>query len=67
MASKHRKKADIKAPNPENVDSPFVTAFEVYKAIRSFPNGSGAVPDKIVPQVFKDLIVNQTAIGGSFS
>ena len=27
----------------------------MYKAIMSFPNGSGAGPDKLVPQIFKDL------------
>ena len=34
----------------------FVTEFDLYKAIMSFPNGSAAGPDKIVPQFFKDLV-----------
>ena len=53
MVSKHPKTADINVPNPENVF--FVTEIEVYKAIMSFPNGSGAGPDKLVPQIFEDL------------
>ena len=34
------------------------------KTIMSFPNGSGAGPDKVVPQVFKDLISNSNRIAG---
>ena len=52
MVSKHPKRAGIIAPNPKNVDSFSVNEFEVYKAIMSLPNGSGAGPGKIVPQVF---------------
>ena len=39
----------------EKLDSFFVTEFDLYEAIISFPNGSAAGPDKIVPQIFKDL------------
>ena len=54
--SKHPKRAKFAVPNPENVDSFFVTDFDLYKAIMSFPNGSAAGHDKIVPQIFKDLV-----------
>ena len=30
--------------------------FDLYKAIMSFPNGSAAGPDIIVPQIFTDLV-----------
>ena len=35
----------------------FVNEFELYNAKMSFPNGSRAGPDKIVPLVIKDLII----------
>ena len=35
----------------------FISEFEVYKAKMYFPNGSRAGPDKVVPLVFKDLII----------
>ena len=34
----------------------FVTNFDLYKAIKSFPNGSAAGPEKIVPQIFNDFV-----------
>ena len=52
LLSKHPQRAKFAAPNPENVDSFFVTDFDLYKAIMSFPNRSAAGPDKIVPQIF---------------
>ena len=52
MVIKHPKTVDINSPDPENVDIFLVTEFELYKALMS----SGAGPDKIVPQIFKDLI-----------
>ena len=55
LLSKHLQRAKFAAPNPEKLDSFFVTNFDLYKAIMSFPNGSAAGPDKIVPQIFKDL------------
>ena len=54
LFSKHHQRAKFAAPNPQNLDSFFVTDFELYKAIMSIPNGSVAGPDKIVPQIFKD-------------
>ena len=56
--SKHPKIADLNAPYTENVKSFFVTEFEVYKAIMSFPNGSEAGLDKIVRKFFEDLDSN---------
>ena len=56
LLSKHPQRAKFAAPNPEKLDSFFVTNFDLYKAIMFFPNGSAAGPDKIVPQIFKDLV-----------
>ena len=45
----------------------FVTDFDLYKAIMSFPNGSAAGPDKIVPQIFKDLVSKSNgSVGPNF-
>ena len=55
LLSKHAQRAKFAAPNPENLVRFFVTDFDLCKAIMSFPNGSSAGPDKIVPQNFKDL------------
>ena len=49
--SKHPQRAKYAAPNSENLDSFFVTDFDLYKAIMSFPNGSAAGPDKKIPQI----------------
>ena len=49
--SKHPQRAKFAAPNSENLDSFFVTDFDLYKAIMSFPNGSAAGPDKKIPQI----------------
>ena len=51
--SKHPQRAKFEAPNPEKLDSFFVTDIDLYKAIMSFPNESATDPDKIVPQIFK--------------
>ena len=56
LLSKHPQRAKFAAPNPKKMDSFFVTNFDLYKAIMFFPNGSAAGPDKIVPQIFKDLV-----------
>ena len=64
LLSKHPKGADINAKNPENVNSFFVTEFEVYKAIMSFPNGSGAGPNNFVPQIFKGLLIKSNGNAG---
>ena len=53
LLSKHPQQAKFAAPNPEKLDSFFVTNFDLYKAIISFPNGSAAGPDKIVLQISK--------------
>ena len=55
LLSKHAQRAKFAAPIPENLVRFFVTDFDLCKAIMSFPNGSSAGPDKIVPQIFKDL------------
>ena len=62
--SKHPQRAKFAAPNPEKLDSFFVTDFNLYKAINFFPNGSAAGPDKIVPQTFKDLISKSNGSAG---
>ena len=41
-----------------------MTDFDLYKAIISFANGSAAVPDKIVPQIFKDLVSKSNGSAG---
>ena len=56
LVSKHSKRAVKNDPIPESIDSFFINEPEVYKAIMFFPNGSGAGPNKIFPQDFKDLI-----------
>ena len=56
LLSKQPQQAKFAAPNPENSVNFFITNFDLYKAIMSFPNGSAAGPDKIVPQIFKDLV-----------
>ena len=56
LLSKRAQRAEFAPPIPEKVDSFFVTDFDLYKAKMSFPNGSAAGPDKIVPQIFKDLV-----------
>ena len=38
LLSKHPQRAKFAAPNPEKLDSFFVTDFDLYKAIISFPN-----------------------------
>ena len=52
LLSEHPQRAKFAAPNPEKLDSFFVIDFDLYKAIMSFPSGSAAGPDKIVPQIF---------------
>ena len=64
MVIKHPKTVDINSPDPENVEIFFVTEFELYKALMSLPNGSGAGPDKTVPQIFKDLITKSNGNAG---
>ena len=56
LLSKHPQRAKFAISNPVNLDSFFVTNFDLYKSIMSFPNGSAAGPDKLVPQIFKDLV-----------
>ena len=56
LLSKHPQQAKFAALNPEQLDSFFVTDFDLYKAIMSFPIGSAAGSDKIVLQIFKDIV-----------
>ena len=56
LLSKHPQRAKFAALNPESSDGFFVTDLDLHKAIMSFPNGSAAGPDKIVPHIFKDLV-----------
>ena len=62
--SKHPQRAKFAAQNPENLNSFFVTDFDLYKLIMSFPNGSAAGPDKIVPQTYKDLVRSSNGSAG---
>ena len=64
LLSKHPQRAKLAAPNPEKLDSFFLTDFDLYKAIMSFPNGSAAGPDKTVPQIFKDLVSKSNGSAG---
>ena len=64
LLSKHPQRAKFAAPNPEKLDCFFVTNFDLYKAIMSFPNGSAAGPDKIVPKIFKDLVSESNGSAG---
>ena len=64
LLSKHPQRAKFAVPNPEKLDSFFVTDFDLYKAIMSFPNGSAAGPDKIIPQTLKDLVSKSNGSAG---
>ena len=64
LLSKHPQRAKFAAPNPQKLDSFFVTDFDLYKAIMSFPNGSAAGPDKLVPQISKDLVSKANGSAG---
>ena len=64
LLSKHPQRAKFAAPYPEKLDCFFVTDFDLYKAIMSFPNGSAAGPDKIVPKIFKDLVSESNGSAG---
>ena len=64
LLSKHPQRAKFAAPNPEKLYSFFVTDFDLYKPIMSFSNGSAAVPDKIVPQILKDLVSKSNGSAG---
>ena len=64
LLSKHAQRAKFAALNPETLNSFFVTDFDLYKAIMSFPNGSAEVPDKIVPQIFRDLVSKSNGNAG---
>ena len=64
MLPKHPQRVKFAAPIPENLHSFFVTDFDLYKTIMSFPNGSAAGPDKIVPQIFKDLVSKSNGSAG---
>ena len=63
LLSKHPQRAKFAATNPDNLDSLFVTEFDLYKAM-SFPNGSTAGPDKKVPQIFKYLLSKSNGSAG---
>ena len=41
-----------------------MTNFDLYKAIMSFPNGSAAGPEKIVPQIFNDFVSKSNGSAG---
>ena len=56
LLSKHHQRAKFATPNPNNLDSFFITDFDLYRTIISFPNESAAGPDKIVPRIFKNLV-----------
>ena len=58
--SKHPRRAKFAAPNPEKLDTFFVTDFDPYKAIVSLPNGSAAGPDKIS----KDIVSKSNGSAG---
>ena len=64
LLSKLPQRAKFAAPHPENLESFFVTEFDLYKAIMSLPNGSAAGPDKNVPQTYEDLVCNLNGSAG---
>ena len=64
LLAKHPQQAKFAATNPEILDSFFVTNFYLNKVIMSFPNGSAAVPDEIVPQIFKELVSKSNGSAG---
>ena len=66
ILSKHPQRAKFAAPNPEKLDSFFVTNIDLYKRIMCFLNGSAAGPDKIVPQIFKDLVSKSNGSAGLY-
>ena len=64
LLAKHPQRTKLAAPNPEILDSFFVTDFDLYKTIMSFPNGSAVGPDKTLPQIFKDLASKSNGSAG---
>ena len=62
--AKQPQRAKFAAPNPKNLECFFVTNFDLYKAIITFPNGSAAGSDKIVPQIFKDFVSKSNGSAG---
>ena len=62
LLSKHPQRAKFAAPNSEKFDSFFVTDFDLYKAIMSFPNGSAAGSDKYFLKFLKILFVSRMAV-----
>ena len=55
LLEKHPCRSLNNIPDPDSTESILVSDYDVYKAIQSFPNGSGAGPNCVAPQVFKDL------------
>ena len=66
LLSTHPQRAKFAALNPQSLDSFFVTDFDLYKAIMSFPNGSIAGPDNIVPRFVKILLISRMAVQDLF-
>ena len=64
MLSKAPSASQFAAQNPENSGSFFVTKLILYKSIMSFPNGSAADPDKVIPQIFKDFVSKPNGSAG---
>ena len=64
LLSKHPQRVKFAFQIQKNWIVFFVTDFNLYKVIMSFPNGSAAGPDKIVPQNFKDLVSKSNGSAG---
>ena len=64
LLSKYPKRSSINVPSLENVDSFIVSEYDFYKRITSFPNGSGAGPDWLAPQVLKNNVCKSIGSAG---
>ena len=52
---KHPQRETCSVPDPTEIDCFSTSEFFVHKALMTFPNGSSAVLDGILPQILKDL------------
>ena len=64
LFSKHPTRSSINVPSIENVDSFIASKYDVYERITSFPNGSGAGPDGLAPQVLENLVCKSNGSAG---
>ena len=64
---KHLQRETCSVPEPTDFDCFSTSEFFVHKALMSFPDGSSAGLDGILPQMLKDLIANSIELDWIFS